>query len=254
MTNQFQAGFTGVPEVRFEGFGAGAVAEARVNGSGVVTGLTLIDGGSGYTSAPTVHILGGQGTGATATAAVSGGSVTGLTLTAGGSGYVLTGRSGGDVFPIFDSEVVLDSPTVSVGNVVNHYGIPQPVVIAGTTYTNNGFFKGTYDVVSRITELYDQLGRDDMADLYGMHLFEGDQVIATSNFANVLAGLTPPVQSEVWSYEGGQTALGFRAQAYWMCSAAATKSRPTPTPTGQKSRSTSGSTMSTTSPSATSSP
>ena len=112
MTNQFRAGFTGIPEVRFEGYGAGAVATAAVDGSGVVTGLTLTQGGSGYTLPPTVHILGGawaanSGTQATATAAVSmRGDVTNITLISGGSGYTLTRRVGADVFPIFDSCVV----------------------------------------------------------------------------------------------------------------------------------------------------
>ncbi len=52
--------------------------------------LTLTNGGSGYTSAPTVTISGGGGTGAAATASVSAGVITGLTLTSPGSGYSAT--------------------------------------------------------------------------------------------------------------------------------------------------------------------
>ncbi|MGE5506993.1 MAG: hypothetical protein ACM3RP_00665 [Chitinophagales bacterium] len=55
--------------------------------NGPLTGLKLTNGGSGYTSAPTVTITGGGGTGATATATVAGGSVASITLTNGGSGY-----------------------------------------------------------------------------------------------------------------------------------------------------------------------
>jgi hypothetical protein len=48
----------------------------------------LSTGGSGYNNAaPTVIMIGGGGTGATATATVSGGVVTGYTITNGGSGY-----------------------------------------------------------------------------------------------------------------------------------------------------------------------
>jgi len=64
--------------------GAGAIAIPTVVG-GAVTGITLLSGGSGYTS-PTVTITGG-GTGAIATATVSGGVVTGISMTANGSGY-----------------------------------------------------------------------------------------------------------------------------------------------------------------------
>ena len=72
--------------VAFSGGGTGATAVATVSG-GVITGVTLTSGGSGYTSAPTITFSGG-GTGATAVAMVSpGGVVTGLTLTSGGTGY-----------------------------------------------------------------------------------------------------------------------------------------------------------------------
>ena len=70
------------------GGGNGAVATAAVTG-GVVTSITITNGGSGYTSAPTVTIGGASGTGAQATAAASGGAVTGITLNSGGSGYTL---------------------------------------------------------------------------------------------------------------------------------------------------------------------
>jgi phage tail sheath protein FI len=49
--------------------------------------ITITNGGSGYTSAPTVALTGGGGTGAAATATVTGGVVTGITITNPGSGY-----------------------------------------------------------------------------------------------------------------------------------------------------------------------
>lgn len=59
-----------------------AVRSAQTLGS-----VTITDGGSGYTSAPTVTVSGGGGTGATATATVVNGVVTAVTVTAAGSGY-----------------------------------------------------------------------------------------------------------------------------------------------------------------------
>jgi hyaluronate lyase len=52
-----------------------------------ITGIKVINGGSGYTSAPTVEITGGGGSGATATATVSAGKVSAITVVNGGSGY-----------------------------------------------------------------------------------------------------------------------------------------------------------------------
>lgn len=54
--------------------------------NGVIS-ASVSNGGSGYTTAPTVALTGGGGTGATATAQISGGVVTGITITNPGSGY-----------------------------------------------------------------------------------------------------------------------------------------------------------------------
>ncbi|MCE5265695.1 MAG: multicopper oxidase domain-containing protein, partial [Deltaproteobacteria bacterium] len=55
--------------------------------SPIVSAISVVVPGSGYTSAPTVTISGGGGTGATATATVTGGAVTAITLDTVGSGY-----------------------------------------------------------------------------------------------------------------------------------------------------------------------
>lgn len=60
---------------------------AAIIGNGSVTGIIMLTGGTGYTSAPSVSFTGGGGTGATATATVSGGSVVHVRVSAGGSGY-----------------------------------------------------------------------------------------------------------------------------------------------------------------------
>lgn len=71
--------------------GITATATATISG-GAVTGVTVTNGGNGYTSVPTVNFYGGGsivngGTKAKATAIVSGGVVTGITLNNGGTGY-----------------------------------------------------------------------------------------------------------------------------------------------------------------------
>ncbi|AXA66751.1 phage tail tube protein [Pseudomonas oryzihabitans] len=62
-------------------------ASPTVEAAGSLDAVSVSNGGSGYTSAPTVAITGGGGSGATATAAISNGAVTGVTITNPGSGY-----------------------------------------------------------------------------------------------------------------------------------------------------------------------
>lgn len=68
--------------------GSGATATVQVSG-GNVTGLTVVNGGSGYEVAPTVVINPylGSGSGAVVKANLSGGVVTSFTVVAQGSGY-----------------------------------------------------------------------------------------------------------------------------------------------------------------------
>ena len=69
----------------------GALAAAVLT-SGVLTGITVTNGGVGYSSAPTVVITpqpGDTGGGAAATVTVDDGEIDAFTITAGGSGYLL---------------------------------------------------------------------------------------------------------------------------------------------------------------------
>jgi hypothetical protein len=65
-----------------------ATAAATING-GAVTGIGIVNGGSGYPSAPvvTIGVPGGSGVTATAIATVSDGVVTSVAINNGGSGY-----------------------------------------------------------------------------------------------------------------------------------------------------------------------
>lgn len=65
--------------------GVPAIAFATTT-NGVVTSITVTNGGMGYLAPPKINII-GSGAGATAVATVSGGVVTGITVTNGGSGY-----------------------------------------------------------------------------------------------------------------------------------------------------------------------
>lgn len=80
------------------GGGSSAWAQLEIRGStqnqlfqsNTVADVSLIDGGSGYSSDPDVELTGGSGSGAIITATVSGGVITGFTVTNPGSGYSLT--------------------------------------------------------------------------------------------------------------------------------------------------------------------
>lgn len=94
----------------------GTTATAKAAFAGVpVASITVKDGGSGYTQAPSVTLSGGGGTGATASAIVSGGKVTGITITNPGSGYTtaptvtITGSSTANAAA--SSTIVLGAPT-----------------------------------------------------------------------------------------------------------------------------------------------
>ncbi|CUW48292.1 DUF3383 domain-containing protein [Novacetimonas hansenii] len=63
-----------------------ATATATLS-AGAVQAIAVGNGGSGYTTAPSVTVSGGGGSGATATATVAGGVVVAITVGAGGSGY-----------------------------------------------------------------------------------------------------------------------------------------------------------------------
>lgn len=63
-----------------------ATGTATVSGGGV-TAISITNGGSGYTSAPTISFSGGGGTGAAATATITGGVVTAVTVNTAGTGY-----------------------------------------------------------------------------------------------------------------------------------------------------------------------
>lgn len=82
------------PQVDIGGEGTGAVIHTIVDTNGVVTGATIVNGGSGYVQATTTitididpELRPHKGTNATATATVVAGVITVINITNGGSGF-----------------------------------------------------------------------------------------------------------------------------------------------------------------------
>ena len=96
----------------------GTKAEAVASiAAGAVTSITVGNGGTNYTVAPTVVLSGGGGASATATATVSNGIITGITVTNGGTGYTtsptVSFTGGGTAYEINDTT----EDTASTGTV-----------------------------------------------------------------------------------------------------------------------------------------
>ena len=78
--------------------------------SGGIAGVTVVNGGAGYTNTPLVRFFGGGGTGAVAVAVVSNGVVTAINVTDGGYGY--TGTPIVVISPPFIQQPVADTVTL----------------------------------------------------------------------------------------------------------------------------------------------
>lgn len=111
--------------------GTTAPTSARGVGSIAVT-----NGGSGYTSAPTVVFTGGSGTGASATAVVENGVVVRIDVTAAGTGYTsapaisFTGGSGTGAAATATLAYRLVAPTARTANLFDGYVSDYPVAAA----------------------------------------------------------------------------------------------------------------------------
>jgi phage tail sheath protein FI len=153
------ATFSIVTETSIQEEGGTAPSAYAVLSGGGITGITLGNNGTGYTSAPTVSIIpaaGDQGTGASATAVLSGGPIQTITLTSGGANYVspvvnITGGGGtGAVAHAVVSSGVITSIVVDAGG--SGY-ISNPTVTitdsgGGSGYVINTITRGTSTVTS----------------------------------------------------------------------------------------------------------
>ena len=95
---------------------------------GALTGVTVTDGGTGYTN-PTATVTGG-GTGATVSVQHSGGVITGVSITSPGSGYtsptiVITDPDGTGATTTATASAIVSSTTVPFGSpLVDSLGVP----------------------------------------------------------------------------------------------------------------------------------
>jgi len=81
------SGYTSAPTISFSNAGGGSGAAATASISDGIKLIRVTGGGSGYTTAPSVMFTGGGGSGVIATAVVKDGHVTAIAITNGGSGY-----------------------------------------------------------------------------------------------------------------------------------------------------------------------
>ncbi len=79
-------GYTSAPTITLTA-GDGAAAYATVV-NGAITAISVSDGGRNWVGAPRVTLTSAEGGGGAATATVAGGVITGVTVSAGGTGYV----------------------------------------------------------------------------------------------------------------------------------------------------------------------
>jgi hypothetical protein len=113
-------GYTSAPTVSFTGGGGtGAMGVATI-ANGQVTAVTITNSGTGYTSAPTVNFTGGGGSGAAATATVVANQSSALTITG----------------TLIANNTAINGPTGAIGNAGN-----GAVTITTSTVENN--FSGT---------------------------------------------------------------------------------------------------------------
>lgn len=121
--------------------------ENYINNANLSNGTIVVtDGGTGYTSVPTVTITGGNGSGAAAVANVTGGKVDAIYITSFGSGYTET--------PI----ITISGPaTHGVGNTAQTNAV---AIITGETRNSGGNYLARY--ITRRVELEDGFDSSDL--------------------------------------------------------------------------------------------
>jgi autotransporter-associated beta strand protein len=120
-----------------DGKGSGALAYADLTGSNL-TGITVVNPGSGYDAAPIISFIGGNGSGGAATGNANNFTLVGIQMTSAGSGYISApvatlnnnGGSGAvSLTPVIGS-VTLES-TSSIGGNGGDINLALPITGAG---------------------------------------------------------------------------------------------------------------------------
>ena len=102
------------------GGGSSAAATPILNLYGAIIGATITNGGTGYTSAPTIGIT-GVGTGAALTAVLTAEVVTGITVVTGGTGYQQTPATVNFTLPSTFLRMLADFPTTYLFSLYDTY-------------------------------------------------------------------------------------------------------------------------------------
>ena len=97
MNHQGGSGYTSAPTVSFSGGGGSGATGTESVSNGLVTGVTITAGGSGYTSAPGISYSGGGGSGAGGTVNISGGAVTSVSISNMPAAWAAAGYSAADI-------------------------------------------------------------------------------------------------------------------------------------------------------------
>lgn len=109
--------------------------------NGFIVGVTLTDGGCGYTNPPTIDFSGLGGTGATAYAQISGGSVTNIVITDAGSGYPADALAlfSPPIYPVLSIiQTLTNTPSATAIPVLtNGFIVGAIITSAGSGYTTN---------------------------------------------------------------------------------------------------------------------
>lgn len=138
--------------------GANASSTGQILTGGQLREIQIDNGGTGYTSAPTISFTGGGGTGAAATAYISNGSIVRIEVTLKGSGYTSEptitlaggGGSGAVLVPIIEAGFLINTnkPTNFVVSNVPAYAAPDAKVSAKITTTQLNYVGGNLNTYS----------------------------------------------------------------------------------------------------------
>jgi hypothetical protein len=145
------------------------VSDGNADALSQVVSATVTAGGSGYSAGANVTITGGMGSGATGVATVVNGVVTGINILNGGSGFSAVGPPTISITPK-DAVVIAGIPVgghgsgaaavVTLNPGVNqcHQGIAaaQAAQAAGTTIYSVGYFASSYPLLSCLTDILPQ--------------------------------------------------------------------------------------------------
>lgn len=126
--------------------GSGASATVTCNVSGVITGITLVSGGTGYTKGVKLTVTSVAGIGAVLTPTIVAGVITSIAITFGGIGYV-TGNSvafnlgGFAAYPVMSRDTGSIVDVVITNNGIGYSGTPT-LVVHSSTMSGSGLYSG----------------------------------------------------------------------------------------------------------------